>query len=408
MKVKVCDAIMGSGKTSAAINFMNKKADTKFLFVTPYLKEVERIKAACPGKHFVSPSDNHGSKLDCLHELLAAKRNIVSTHALFSSYTQYTGDLIHSMGYTLIMDEVFGVVEPIKTKKADIKILFESGLATLAEDRLHVEWLDNRYDGTKFNDLMLKAKAKTLLYYKEQLLFWAFPPDIFSAFDDIYLLTYLFDSQMQRYYYDLHGLEYQYIGTTVSNGEFQFSETQMLPPYAKASKRKVHILNDDKLNRIGDSDYALSNSWFQKAAKQRNCPLLEQLRKNTYNVFHNKFKSSSDDNMWTVYKPYKSKAGGGGYKSGFVACNARATNEYANKHYLAYCVNRFFDPLMKQYFSESGVRIDEDGYALSEMIQWIWRSAIRNGEDIWIYIPSNRMRRLLQNWLDELSFTTNT
>lgn len=37
-------------------------------------------------------------------------------------------------------------------------------------------------------------------------------------------------------------------------------------------------------------------------------------------------------------------------------------------------------------------------YALSEMIQWIFRSRIRNNESINIYIPSSRMRNLLQNF----------
>ena len=34
------------------------------------------------------------------------------------------------------------------------------------------------------------------------------------------------------------------------------------------------------------------------------------------------------------------------------------------------------------------------------MLQWIWRSRIRKGENINIYIPSMRMRQLLKNWLD--------
>ena len=44
--------------------------------------------------------------------------------------------------------------------------------------------------------------------------------------------------------------------------------------------------------------------------------------------------------------------------------------------------------------------VDEDGYALSEMIQFIWRSAIRNNEPIYCYIPSKRMRDLLQGYID--------
>jgi hypothetical protein len=58
------------------------------------------------------------------------------------------------------------------------------------------------------------------------------------------------------------------------------------------------------------------------------------------------------------------------------------------------------NPAVKQYFLQNGVAIDEDLYATGEMLQWIWRSAIRNGEKINIYIPSMRMRRLLKNWLN--------
>ena len=42
-------------------------------------------------------------------------------------------------------------------------------------------------------------------------------------------------------------------------------------------------------------------------------------------------------------------------------------------------------------------------YSLSVLIQWIWRSAIRDGEEIWIYIPVQRMRELLEQWIDEVS-----
>jgi len=37
---------------------------------------------------------------------------------------------------------------------------------------------------------------------------------------------------------------------------------------------------------------------------------------------------------------------------------------------------------------------------LSELIQWVWRSAIRDGNSINIYIPSSRMRNLFIEWLN--------
>jgi hypothetical protein len=40
-----------------------------------------------------------------------------------------------------------------------------------------------------------------------------------------------------------------------------------------------------------------------------------------------------------------------------------------------------------------------DLYAVSEMVQFVYRSAIRDGRPITLYAPSDRMRRLFQKWL---------
>ena len=60
-----------------------------------------------------------------------------------------------------------------------------------------------------------------------------------------------------------------------------------------------------------------------------------------------------------------------------------------------------------RYFSNRGMKeINKDFYALSILLQWIWRSRIRNINDdfeqrkIDLYLPSSRMKRLLLEWLD--------
>jgi hypothetical protein len=131
--------------------------------------------------------------------------------------------------------------------------------------------------------------------------------------------------------------------------------------------------------------------------------LLNTLKKNVLNYFTNKVKTNSKENMWTTFKESRDALSGQGYTKGFVAVNARATNEFANKKFLAYCVNVYLNPLVKQFFINRNIEVKEDEYALSEMIQWIWRSRIRNNEDIYIYMPSSRMRNLLNSWLEEIS-----
>lgn len=81
----------------------------------------------------------------------------------------------------------------------------------------------------------------------------------------------------------------------------------------------------------------------------------------------------------------------------------RASNKYRDRTSIAYPVNRYINTGVKNFFIKHNVEIDEDGFALSEMLQFIWRSAIRDGKEIWIYIPSVRMRNLLKMWIDKNS-----
>ena len=393
--------MMGKGKTSAAINYMND-SDGKFIFITPYLNECERIIDGCPIKDFKSPREKPYSKLNNLHFLLERGFNISSTHALFSSYNQQTIDLIMAGKYTLVMDEVFEIVKEMQISKGDVSDLIASGYITIDEDTCRVRWINDSYEGTTFQDLMMRAKAGTLLYYNETFMFWMFPHEVFEAFDEVIVLTYMFDAQFQRYYFDIHGFTYDYIGVEkLGNGSYVFSNEENAESNMMWLKEKVHILDNKRLNDIGNDYYAFSSSWSTRQLK--NPGNVEKMRKLLYNVLYNVFGGRGSDTMWSTYKAHKDKLSSkNGYYRSFIPCSCRATNEYRFKNKLAYCVNIFANPFLKRYFEEHGCRVDEDKYALSEMIQWIWRSAIRDGNEIWIYIPSIRMRTLLQNWLNEL------
>ena len=61
----------------------------------------------------------------------------------------------------------------------------------------------------------------------------------------------------------------------------------------------------------------------------------------------------------------------------------------------------YFKRKIKQFFIDKGVSVDEDTWALSELIQWVFRSAIRENNNINIYIPSERMRNLFIEWLNK-------
>lgn len=403
MKIKVCDAMMGEGKTSASINMMKRDLSSNYIFITPYKDETERIKRECENRHFALPRNLGKGKLTNLHALVEQNRNIASTHALFKQYNTNTIELIKSKNYKLVLDEVFTVIEQVKCSKNDLDIIFnkENGLADVDDDG-YVIWLDDDYEG-KFDNIKLMSQARTLVKHDDNLLLWLFPKDVFMAFKDVIVLTYMFDAQFQKYYYDMHNIEIEYIGTTYTEKTgYEFCRVDEMTNKHSELKTKIHILDNANLNHIGRGvgkyQFKLSSTWFANNTKKGSV----ELKNNLYNVFRNVYNAKSAEIMWTCFKRDKSRLKGGGYTNGFVSVNTRATNKFRDKKYLAFCVNLFYDPYFKNFFTDHGVEIQEDRWALSEMIQWIWRSTIRDGNEIWIYIPSERMRTLLINWLDSL------
>lgn len=404
--IKVVDSIMGSGKTSAAINLMNNDKENNYIFITPFLPEVQRIKEQCKERKFFEPKvySKHGEtfyKIDSLHQLLENEKNIATTHALFKMSNEQTRELIYNGNYILILDEVMEVVKQLEVSKADIQMLLNEQWIINDNGVIHWNTQKEEESGEEYKGEFVTVKRlalnNNLILHNNAILFWNFPADIFKLFKEVYILTYMFDAQIQKYYYDMNQLKYEKYISVYENDTYQFKKNEGYSDkqIKEALKDKIHIY-EGVLNKIGEDKFSLSSSWYDKKKH-----LHKKMKNNVTNYFINIIKSKSNYNMWTTYKAYKGKISGKGYTKGFVSCTARATNEYSHKNTLAYTINRFTNPIIKEYFHSYGIDLNEDLYALSELIQWIWRSDIRNNNDINLYIPSERMRQLLIDWLND-------
>jgi hypothetical protein len=389
---------------------MNERTDVKFIFVTQFLTEVERIKTKCAGRDFVSPDsdlDSGKTKLSDVRHLLREGRNIATTHALFVSCTDDIKQSLRDQKYVLILDETVDIMRMSGLKPCDMNMLIQNEI--VSEDANgQIVWRYDDYEkddydgGGKFSKEVLLTKSKNLLKYDDDYFFWSIPPELFSCFHEVYVLSYLFRSQMLRCFFDLYGLRYELIGVKHDETGYTFCDISEMD--RKHDLRdKIHILEHRKLNAVGAkrSDLSVSSYLFNKHAEGEG--LADKIRKNLVNLFRNIYNAPSDQIMWTVFKDFKDAASDKKYRNGFVTYNRRASNEYANRRYLAYCVNNFMRPWEARYYRDRGVEVDQDGYALSILVQWIFRSAIRNGEEIWLYLPSARMRSLLKQWLDNLA-----
>ena len=57
------------------------------------------------------------------------------------------------------------------------------------------------------------------------------------------------------------------------------------------------------------------------------------------------------------------------------------------------------NPVLAQWFRSKGVEVDHNAFAVSELLQWLFRSRIRRKEPIKVFLPSKRMRSLLMDWV---------
>ena len=411
--IKVCDAIMGSGKSSAAINYMNEESfrtcgSKKFIYITPFLDEATRIKEACPMLNFAEPSDKisrcHFKKCEHTAELIKEGRNIATTHRAFSNYTQAMLDDIRSKDYTLIMDENFEILEKMSFFLDDMNILVDSGY--LSNENGEYTLLKKSYKGRLFKEILDTLATRGKAVYQERggttadLYYWLLPPELISSFSDVFVLTYMFKGQSLYNFFKIYDFDFEYIGVKRDeNGTYRFGKpNEYIPEYVNTIKDKLHIIDNEKLNRIGNSTHALSMSWFQRGGDN-----VDRVRKNIVNLIHNIWRGSrKGERMWSSFSCAERKLGGRGYTKEFLPFNARATNDYAGCKYLIYAVNIYMNVGDKCFYQSKGIEVSDDLYALSTMVQWVWRSAIRKGEEVYLYLPSRRMRELLTGWIDSL------
>lgn len=419
------DSIMGSGKTTAILNMIKDDPAGSYIYVTPFLSEFERVFKMMPGR-FKQPFDNGNGKLDYLHKLLASGEDIVTTHALFLKATPETIHLLTEGGYTLILDEALSVFQEYNenVKALDNKVVTKETVAWLIQEGhisvedvdYSVKWNGSTKEGFQFSEVERLAKNGTL-HCVDDTLYWEFPAEVFRAFPRIFILTYLFDGSILAAYMQIHQMPYSKVSAErTQNGSYK------LCPYqddAKYRKKLISLMNiyAGELNRIGNKHNAFSLNWLKgmsgdrvRTVKNAMRQYKRQMHASTNNIMWTSIKQSGVAEKFEAVKGFKYVRHLSAAEKAlpedmqrklrcFVSCTARATNDFSDRTTLLYLANRYLNPEIKKYFCRCGSPIDEEVFAISELVQWVWRSAIRKGQPINLYIPSSRMRRLLYKWL---------
>ena len=418
--IHVVDMPMGSGKTSAAITYMNEHPETPFIYITPFLDETERVVNACSELKFISPSEKipqyQHRKRNHLRALVNQRRNISMTHALFLRIDDATAKAIAERGYVVIIDEVIEVFQQMRESVQDVEMLIKCGYLERRGgddtcEYFHPSAEADTYHGA-FDSLFERSQYGQIVKTsgwndgkKVKYGFWEVNRNLFTLSEQIFILTYMFDGMPMKGFIESNGIAYDYIGTRkFEDGQYRFCDVGETPAIFEHISRMVHVCNSERINAIGSDKYALSSAWTKRGAEDGNAAMLGS-HISSYFRRHSPDGVGSPLWMWTTYKTIeddvKSRKPGGI----FLPFNSKAVNCYGDRVMLAYCVNIFADPGMMRYLKHIGVAFDEDKYALAQMVQWVWRSRIRNNQEIWIYIPSKRMRELFVRWMKDVEAT---
>ncbi len=404
--IHIVDSVMGTGKTQACIAWMRQHPEQKYLYVTPYLDECSRIQASAPELDFQQPQENKTKSADLLR-LLSEGKNITTTHELLSLMKDSDVEYIKKFKYILFLDEELSCIENLSIESADLDFLMKNNFVQVEQNTKEVRWTNPDNKKSKLiGHYKEDIQRKPHYLVKDNVLMWLFQLDVLKAFESVYILTFLFSSSIMAGYLINNDVSFDFCH--VENGSFADGYKRVTQEEKASFKELIEIYegsyNDNWYGKTRKKDdrFLLSQNWF---SKQSNSVRINQLRNNAYNFVRYKCKAHKEDVLWTSYKDYadaltSDKLTYQSRKSNWLAWNTKATNQYADRTVLVYLLNVFPNPLFKNYLENDNFQFNEDDYALSALLQWIWRSAIRNGKKVTIYIPAPRMRQLLTDWLN--------
>jgi len=441
-RITVIDAPCGAGKSSWAIQEIRSHPETAYIYCSPFLDELGRIREECGTWRMLEPNNFDSSKIEHFNRLLAEGKSVAVTHSTFLNATPETMEAIQNGNYTLIIDEALdiisefnrtSIVEQSKEQRMtgdDIQVLLDGHYIEVNERTGLVHWAKPDYRGGKFSEVQRLASLDRLYLYGDTILICLFPPEIFSLFNSTYVLTYLFDGSILKPYFEAFQIEYKRasILRKEEDGSYyldEYSGTFDIE-FRQRCKELITRYWPDKARPEFDKT-TLSKAWYER--NHNKTKEVEKVRNKMAYFFRYIARASAGDIMWTCTREYAAIFAGKGYTTShritkeekeklsrkeyeklekgsvcFVPCNAKATNIYKERWALAYCCNMYPNTVLKNFFVDYyGIEMSQeyqDLFAVSNLVQWVLRSRLRDGLPIFLYILAGRMAKLFDRWLD--------
>ena len=390
--VKFIDRPCGTGKTTRMINSFCPTE--QYLVVVPTLSEVQRVlrDSRVP---FTEPDEKiYGTKMAHLERLLAEGENIVTTHKLFDAVDIRSVDL---SAYNLFIDEVFDVIENVHgpSNEAWDAVYIRDRYATVdsaGQVTPTDKWRDQpkKLDPTLRFDLFCKADAGRLHKTDNGYFVDVVTPDLFTKPKQTVVHTYLAEVSLMAAYLNRHGIPY------VIDRDHSLDMKQR----AKAQ----HLLSIHQISALENISMSHTKQGLMRGRQAATVSAaLKNLRSRSLRGVEAKdIMITCRKDKWLDHND--SRKGAFAYQSKltaacWIAKTTKGTNEYRNCTHAVYLSKLNLSPNIIDYLG-----IDkqfEKDWAVSELIQWLYRTGLRDGQKVELYLASSHMKCLLEEWLYE-------
>jgi len=430
--VIIKDQLMGTGKSSKMIEEINQDdPDQRYIVVTPFLAECHRYAGtivdeatgdyqkpkldekgeviytgegcSASGRKFKHPQSGYYNKVQHIERLVEQGEDIVTTHTALKLFTPETKEAIKNAGYKLVIDEELECLKPVRIKKVRRNMLLNSGSVYLDENGL-LRWSDddkyapNEDETDDLNtglswEMQIKNMCDngSLVLVEDDtgernIFMWEYPIEFIKSFDEIIVLTYMFEGSLFAKYLEFYKIPYHIErGIQIPSNPFDL----------------INVIDNEKMNKVGTTEWALSAT-KQRSLKKESA-VSKDIRRNLTNYFNNNTygKTPMEEKLWTSLLESKKMFQGKGYTKRHIPWNTKAVNTYRGCSKLAYVYNPSMMPEQYKYLFNRGEDFapSHNRHSLSEMLQWIYRSRVRQNEPITLYVPSSRMRGFLEDWM---------
>jgi len=397
--INIKDYPCGTGKTTSMIKeFQQNK---KYLVILPLLSEVKRVIDQSQPILFEQPTTDenaHNTKAESIKELLLTGQNIATTHNMYERLVRLAREGLLD-DYHIIIDEVPDVVKSVssKTKTSIEEFYLKTGYIELEETGLvrpTNKWRRNREEVSDTLNPKILSYAETGCLYLlgEHMFVWAMPSELLSAGLSITIMTYKAEGSLLASYLNKLSLPYFVNSSESEERRFKIAAKELISLQDIPSISKLNLSHSGQAKGMSQYSYYSKISGALKNLRSRQLKgvylddILVTCKKDAW------FKKESKAGVFAK----DSKM----FQANWIANTTRGTNDYAHCSHLIYLYDQHVNPVVGRWVNNSSRSFD-DAYALTELIQWVWRSRVRRGEAITLYLPAPRMRRIFLDWLDD-------